>query len=125
MEVICVDTNILIAHKRAKQKNKTRFYDLAQTYSIAITTVTVYEILRGDNSGEDAFWIKFFDEIKILDFDSDAAYIAGTVYRKLKKNGNLIETDDLLIGAIALRHKMKLASDNKRHLNRISGLVLI
>jgi tRNA(fMet)-specific endonuclease VapC len=126
MEVICVDTDILIAYNRAKQKNKTKLFELAsQGYGFAVTTVTIYEVLRGDDSEEDIFWEDFFDKVRILDFDFDAALIAGNIYRELKKKGNLIETDDLLIGSIAVRNKIKLATDNKRHLNRIPGLVLI
>jgi tRNA(fMet)-specific endonuclease VapC len=57
--MICLDTNILIAHKRAKQKDITKLYQLSTTYSFAVTTVTAYELFRGDNSNEDAFWTKF------------------------------------------------------------------
>jgi len=39
MEMICLDTNILIVHKRAKQKNSTRLYLLSITYSFAVTTI--------------------------------------------------------------------------------------
>ena len=126
MEIICLDTNILIEHKRAKQKNKTRLFDLAnQGYEFAVTTVTVYELLRGDDSKEDIFWNDFFDKVTVLDFDIAAARIASTIYRQLKPKGNLIEAEDILIGAIAVRHKMKLATNNSKHLSRISNLVLV
>jgi len=56
MEIICLDTNILIAHKRAKKadKDKTLLYRLStQAYRFAVSSITVYELLRGDNQDED------------------------------------------------------------------------
>jgi predicted nucleic acid-binding protein len=126
MEIVCLDTNILIEHKRAKQKNKTKLFDLAnQGYGFAVSTVTVYELLRGDDSKEDVFWKEFFDKVSILDFDMAAAQIAGAIFRQLKPKGNLIEVEDLLIGAVAIRHKMKLATHNTKHLSRIANLTII
>lgn len=55
MEMICLDTNILIDHKRAKQKDKTKLYQLSYQYSFAVSSITAYELYRGDNSTEDAF----------------------------------------------------------------------
>jgi predicted nucleic acid-binding protein len=52
MEIICLDTNVLIAHKRAKKidKDKTFLYCLTNNpYQFAVSSITVYELLRGDN----------------------------------------------------------------------------
>lgn len=70
--MICLDTNILIAHKRAKQKNSTKLYQLSIQYSFAATTITAYELYRGDNSDEDIFWSNFFSKIFMLDFSVKA-----------------------------------------------------
>ncbi len=67
--MICLDTNILIAHKRAKRedKDKTLLYRLsARNYCFAVSSITVYELLRGDNRDEDCYWKNMFDDMEIL-----------------------------------------------------------
>jgi tRNA(fMet)-specific endonuclease VapC len=125
MEMICLDTNILIAHKRSKQKDTTRLYQLSSQYSFAVTTITAYELYRGDNSAEDAFWSTFFSKITILDFTLTAAMEAGKIYKHLKSKGMMIDIEDILIAAIAISHNLKLATDNINHLDRIKGLDII
>jgi tRNA(fMet)-specific endonuclease VapC len=105
MEVICLDTDILIQHKRAKSvdKHKTRLAVLAGNgYHFAVTTITVYELFRGDNSDEDKHWRSFFSRVRVLDFDFAAAEIASHIYKDLKSNP--IATEDLLIAAIAIKN---------------------
>ncbi len=123
--MICLDTDILIAHKRAKQKNLTKLYKLSLQYSFAVTTITAYELYRGDNSNEDIFWSRFFSKVTMLDFSLNAAKQAGVIYKQLKSNGLMINIEDILIGAIALTNNLKLATDNINHFNRIQGLELL
>jgi predicted nucleic acid-binding protein len=125
MDLICLDTNILIDHRRAKDKTLTRLFQFSQTYSFAITTITVYELFRGDDSNEDQFWSQFFNRVAILDFTQGAAQQAGIIYRKLKSTGSMIGVEDILIASIAITNHLPLASDNVRHFNRIEDLVLV
>jgi tRNA(fMet)-specific endonuclease VapC len=128
MDMICLDTNILIAHKRAKaqDKNKTELYRLVvQGYQFAVSSITVYELLRGDNQDEDRYWKTMFANMKILPFDFSCAEQAAKIYKNLKEKGLLIEAEDLLIGATALQHRLTLASNNRRHFERIDGLLLL
>lgn len=128
MDIICLDTDILIAHKRAKtaDKNKTVLYRLAvQGYRFAVCSITVYELLRGDNQDEDRYWKAMFSGMKILPFDFACAEKAARIYKDLKQNGQLIAAEDLLIGATALQNQLKLATGNSRHFERINGLILV
>lgn len=125
MEIICLDTNILIAHKRAKKadKDKTLLYQLAeQAYRFAVSSITVYELLRGDNQDEDHYWKAMFANMEVLSFDVACAEQAAIIYKDLKQRGFLIEAEDLFIGATALHHGLKLATGNIRHFERIVGL---
>ena len=119
MEIICLDTDILIDHKRAKERNKTKLYDLSLEYQFASTVVTVYELLRNDNSDEDQFWKAFFEDIKILQFDLECAQIAAIIHRNLKKKGRLVGVEDILIAAIAMKNNLKIATNNTRHFSLI------
>jgi predicted nucleic acid-binding protein len=128
MEMICLDTNVLIAHKRAKKadKDKTFLYRLTTNpYQFAVSSITVYELLRGDNDDEEAYWKAMFSNMTVLDFDSNCAEHAAQIYQDLKKRGMLIESEDLLIAATALGNKVKLATGNIKHFNRVVGLELI
>ncbi len=128
MEIICLDTNVLIAHKRAKKadKDKTFLYRLAtKSYQFAVSSITVYELLRGDNQDEDAYWKVMFNNMTVLDFDSNCAEQAANIYQNLKKKGMLIEPEDLLIAATALGNNMNLATGNIKHFDRVVGLELV
>lgn len=127
MEIICLDTNILIEYWRAKKdvKNKTKLATLSSQYRFAVSVITVYELLRGDNSEEDKFWENFFAQVTILDMDINCAEIAGNIYRDLKRKGQLIGAEDILIASIAMKHKLKLATDNIKHFERVNGLTLV
>jgi tRNA(fMet)-specific endonuclease VapC len=128
MDMICLDTNILIAHKRAKKadKDKTVLYRLTtQGYRFAVSSITVYELLRGDNTDEDAYWKAMFANMEVLPFDFACAEQAARIYKGLKQKGLLIEAEDLFIGATALQHRLKLVSTNVRHFERIEGLALL
>ncbi|WPL19431.1 tRNA(fMet)-specific endonuclease VapC [Thiorhodovibrio winogradskyi] len=128
MDMICLDTNVLIAHKRAKRedKDKTVLYQLAtQGYRFAVSSITVYELLRGDNQDEDRYWKTMFANMEVLPFDYACAKHAASIYQDLKQKGLLIEAEDLFIGATALRHRLKLATSNVRHFERILSLTLV
>jgi predicted nucleic acid-binding protein len=121
--MICVDTDILIEYNRKKIKSDSILYKLSGEFEIAIASVTAYEILRGEDLSEDSFWNIYFESIKVLHFDLEAAKLAGVIYRKLKTN--LIDMPDLLIAAISVYHKLPLATLNKKHFERVPGLQLL
>ncbi len=128
MDLICLDTNVLIAHKRAKKadKDKTLLYQLStQGYRFAVSSITVYELLRGDNQDEDRYWKTIFANMEILPFDPSCAEQAAIIYKDLQQKGQLIEAEDLFIGATAVYHQLKLATSNLRHFMRIIGLEFI
>lgn len=96
----------------------------AQGYRFAVSSITVYELLRGDNQDEDHYWKTMFSSMKILPFDFACVEQAARIYKYLKQNGQLIAAEDLLIGATALQHQLKLATGNTRHFERTDGLIL-
>ncbi len=128
MEIICLDTNVLIAHKRAKKgdKDKTFLFRLTtKPYQFAVSSITVYELLRGDNQDEDVYWKALFSNMTVLDFDSHSAEQAAKIYQDLKAKGLLIEAEDLLIAATALGNQIKLATGNVKHFARVADLELV
>ncbi len=124
MEVICLDTGLLIEFYRSKNKKNTFLFKISQKYKFAIPTIVKYEVLRGDKI-RDKFWIEFFKGTQILPFDDECSQIASEIYKNLKKNRNLIGTDDILIASIAIKNNYKLATLNKKDFIRINGIKLI
>lgn len=128
MEMICLDTNVLIAHKRARKgdKDNTFLFRLTkQPYQFAVSIITVYELLRGNNLDESSYWQTMFSNMRVLDFDIACAEQAAVIYQDLKTTGQLIETEDLLIAATALANQLRLATGNVKHFARISTLSLL
>jgi predicted nucleic acid-binding protein len=94
-------------------------------YQFAVSTITVYELLRGNNQNEDEYWQAMFSNMTVLGFDMNCAGHAAKIYQDLKSRGLSIEAEDLLIAATAWGNKMKLATGNVKHFARVAGLELL
>ena len=64
------------------------------------------------------------DTIEVVNFDDKAADIFGFLKAGLKKSGNIVMDADLMIASITLANELILVSNNAKHFQRISGLVL-
>ena len=125
MEVILIDTDVLIDYKRAKQKEHAWLVTLSSQYEIAASTITVFELLRGRNQDEDLYWHSKFTEMRLLDFDYACCTEAARIYKDLHASGQPIGVEDVLIAAVALTNGLRLATGNQRHFSRIAGLTLL
>jgi tRNA(fMet)-specific endonuclease VapC len=61
-------------------------------------------------------------ELIIFGLDEETCKIFGKERGRLRTAGLLIGDCDLLIGATALRHRLTLLTNNRRHFERIEGL---
>jgi len=123
--LICLDTSVLIEYYRKTEKENSFLFQLTDKYgSFAISVITEYEIYVGSNTEQDAFWNDFFEEVKVLPFDSEINRTAIELYRSLKRERKLIDIPDLLIGATALFYNLPLATLNEKHFERIKELSL-
>jgi tRNA(fMet)-specific endonuclease VapC len=125
-ELIILDTSILIDFYRKKDKSKSKFYALTTKYNLfAVSVITEYEILTGASDVTLDYWTKFFDQVMVLPFDRVATQIAVRIFKQLKRDNKLIEIPDILIGSTAIANKIKLATLNMKHFERIEGLEII
>ena len=94
----------------------------------ATTSITVGELVYGAHrSGNPKKFLAALDDLvwpnlRVLDFDRNAAEIYGALRADLEKAGKKLPEPDLRIGAISLRHGATLATGNLRHYRRIPGL---
>jgi predicted nucleic acid-binding protein len=125
-KVILLDTSILIDYYRKKDKSKSVLFQLERDHQrFAVSVITQFEIYKGAGDDKIQFWNDFFQNIDILPFNSETAWIASEVDRDLKKISKQIDLADLFIAATAISNDIPCATLNKKHFERIEKLKLI
>ena len=61
----------------------------------------------------------------VLPLERIATQNAVKIFKQLKHENKLIEIPDILIGSTAIVNKIKLATLNRKHFERIEGLDII
>jgi len=123
----CLESDFIIDLLNGKD-NAVRCYEEIKNAPLAvtaITSVTLFEILRGEEQNE--FKIQQFEElrqrIEVLVFGEREAEEASRIEKQIRQTGFTIETDDLLIGATAKTNEAILVSNDSDY-QRIDGLQL-
>ena len=123
LEMICLDSSLLIDFFRKKKKEKSAFFRLSEERdSFAISVVTYFEVLVGCSDDVRSYWREFFEDFKILPLSSKCVEIAVKIDDDLRRRNKRIELPDLLIAATAITHDLPLATLNLKHFERISLL---
>jgi len=121
---VLIDTSIFIEYFRKENKQKTLLYRLTKEGYVFITSsVCYFEYMSGSKNRE--FDKLLFENVEVLSFDKNQAYIASRIYQDLKKKNNLIEFRDILISSSAIVEEIPLATLNRKHFERIEALSLL
>lgn len=121
-----VDTSIFIEHLRAKDKTSTTLYQISDEPEIFISAISLYELYMGATSEEKATQIRKLTEgIAVLPFTDEVAIQAGVIYKQLRSQNKLIEFRDIFIGATCLTFNLPIATRNKKHFERVQGLMIL
>jgi tRNA(fMet)-specific endonuclease VapC len=124
--MILLDSSILIELFRKKDKEKTIFYSLSQSYSdLCISSITYYEIGVGNRKSHADYWESLSDNLNVIPFDKACSNSAVTIYLDLLKANKMIDLADILIGATDLTHNIPIATLNIKHFDRIERLEII
>ncbi len=123
-----VDTDIwseIFRGKNASVLSRAATY-LSQHGQYTLTAVTVFEVVSGlqrvaRQDKIDAFRT-MLEDIEVLDLDHAAADLAAVIHGELDRKGHPIDVGDAQIAAIALRHRMAIATGNVRHYERVQAL---
>lgn len=127
-----LDTNVLseILRKRPAPEVLARFRATAPT-DLKTSVVCTFELrygaaLHARGGKKTGLWRRISREIlslfTILPLDEAEACRAGEILADLKRRGELIGLEDVLIGATALENGLTVVTRNLRHFDRISGL---
>jgi tRNA(fMet)-specific endonuclease VapC len=95
---------------------------------IAITTITIYELLKGaqlsSRQKENLLEVtEAISTVQILDLSNDACLEAARIYCTLKEEGKLIGEFNILIAAIAKTNGQAILTRDQ-HFKSVPGLIL-
>mgnify|MGYP002855695669 FL=1 len=126
-----LDTNIVsyLLQKNVSVQSKLKELIDREDTELYISVVTYYELKRGLIASHattklQALQVILHSYFEVVMMDFDMYERSAQIYADLKKDGNLIEDDDIFIGATALENNAILVTNNERHLGRINGLKL-
>ena len=124
-----LDTNILSElikkrpHRQLLTNLRSKPAHVLFTSCICIMELRFGSMLREDS---DKFWERITKEIisrvNIIQIGAKEALTAGDILAALRKTGQIIGIEDVLIAASALPHQCSLVTANTRHFSRIKGL---
>ena len=96
--------------------------------SISMTSINVYEILKGlkyrDNLVKEKQFMTFLRDIVIFTLDNAALVEAADIYAESRKNGRSVSDADILIAAIVITNGGLLVTNNTQHYEHIENLRL-
>jgi tRNA(fMet)-specific endonuclease VapC len=122
-----IDTDWVIDHLNHIERVTRRLEELTPA-GLALSIISLAELYEGvyysrDSVESEAALQRFLNpELMILGLDEATCKIFGKERGRLRTAGLMIGDCDLLIGATALRHKLTLLTNNRRHFERIDGL---
>jgi len=118
-------TNILKPAPPPRLQGRLREVPAEQQF---ISTITVNEIVYGAyKSTRIEHHLRNLKElllpqVRIVDFDSEAAYVCGALRVELERSGAPLPLADLQVASIAVANKLVLITGNIGHFQRIPGL---
>ncbi len=123
--MIIADSDVLIDYLRSRDPSTVQVRALIRSGEICTTSVTRYEIMSGIGNERQAESARnLFADIPTLILDGESADRAAQVRRGLESKGLAIGMADSLIAGIALTTDLALLSRNRRHFERVDGLIL-
>ncbi len=124
-----LDTNILSELiKKRPSPNVLSQLNTKPAHTLFTSSICLMELRFGSAFREDCevFWEKINKEIisrvKTIHVGEKEALAAGDILASLRKTGQIIGVEDVLIAASALTNKCSIATANTRHFSRIRNL---
>jgi len=124
--MILADTDVLIDALRGHEPARGRVAEALDLGALATTSITVFELTSGARSDKQAAAIDdLLAAMPRLPFDDEAARAAAAARRELEAAGRTIGMADYLIAGIALSRSLPLLTRNRKHFERVPGLLLV
>ncbi|HXF84140.1 MAG TPA: type II toxin-antitoxin system VapC family toxin [Anaerolineales bacterium] len=122
-----LDTNICIGLIRQQPQKLIRRLTRCEPGEVGISTITIAELTYGANKSSQVeqnltALEQFLLPLEIANFDQQAAAVYGAVRASLEREGKVIGSMDMLIGAHALSLGAVLVTNNTAEFQRIPKL---
>jgi tRNA(fMet)-specific endonuclease VapC len=122
---VLIDTSVVIDFLRKKNKQKAVLWAIKENCSCFMSSITYFELMAGATSESKQEDVKKVCKwVPVLNLDENIAGLAANIFRKLKKDNNLIEFRDIFIAATAIWHEFSLATFNDNHFERVNNINL-
>lgn len=123
---LCLDTNVLIDYLKGREPGSSAAEKAVKEYDCYVSAVTVYELLFGvarakKEIGEQAL----LGVMSVLPFDHSTAKIASNLHADLISKNKDIGIKDVFIAATCLEKGIPILTANKRHFDRVPGLIVV
>jgi tRNA(fMet)-specific endonuclease VapC len=123
--MIIADSDVLIDYLRLRNPAADQVTSLIQNRDLCTTAISCFEILSGTRTAHQlASARRLMADIPILQLDLESAERGAQVRRGLEERGMAIGFADSLIAGIVLTAQFPLLSRNRRHFERVEGLVV-
>ncbi|HDQ70955.1 MAG TPA: type II toxin-antitoxin system VapC family toxin [Chloroflexi bacterium] len=127
MKPVLIDTDILSLFFRGHPQVETCFAAYTAVYpQINLSIVTYYEILSGlkhrDAHRQLGLFLEFVAQNTLLPLTERSVAYSADMYATTRAAGTPVDDIDLLIAGIAVANGLGLATHNRKHFEKITGL---
>ena len=127
---LVLDTSIIVDAQRGKLDLDFTLTKFAHT-DIFASAITVSELFLGIHFSREEFKQKrlsyvegFLEDLLIIDFDYELAQTHANISAQLRKEGNLIGPNDLIIAATCIHYQHSLLTFNIKEFSSVPNLKL-
>jgi len=121
-----LDASVLIEHFRKKNKDSTFYTQIIRENDFrSISVVAKLEVLYGARADSIEYWDSVFATMIVVPFTDKMVAKAHEIVLGLKRRSLLVEIGDIMIAASAIVKDIPLATLNRKHFERIEGLILV
>ncbi|MCL2803932.1 MAG: type II toxin-antitoxin system VapC family toxin [Micrococcales bacterium] len=120
--MILVDSDVVISLLRGDQRAVVFWEQAAATEAVAVSVVTLTEVMGGMRSSERRAVARLFAELRLEPVTETVAHRAGQLMRQYRASHGGIGIADYLIAATAECTGASLATLNVRHYPMFEGL---
>ncbi len=128
MEVLCLDTDILIDLLRGESKTVEEIKQLEDKFELVTTAINLFELYYGAYKTRRERNIEAVKEVarrvEVLNLTEKSAEISGKILAELEKRGEAIDFRDVMIAGIVIENNITLYTRNVKHFERIEGINL-
>ena len=127
MKAAIVDTDTISYFFRNNADTVAKLDEYLQEHGfVYLSVVAYYEVLNGlyfkDAKNQIAQFEKFVKLNEVLPLTDKIAKTSAKIYADLRKKGQTVGHNDVLIAGTAIIHNLTLITNNVSHFSRIDGL---